>query len=200
MTTQNVLTTEVAQIDYEALRAELNVIYDTYRNASMHEKYYGNRLTHLTNWNRSYEIVLAIGTSTAIAAWAIWEQNNWAKVFWAIFSGLITLLAITKPFLKMPEGIEKYSTLHTGYRALFLNLDSIVSKIRRKSAITSEVQELFDAAQDQYRSLALNDTVNFNQKILRRCQQQVLQEIPVNRLWYPARQADGNQSAGSEDQ
>jgi hypothetical protein len=187
---ENLVPVYIVPVDYEALRAELGVMYDTYRTAAMNEKYYANRLTHLTNWNRYYEIALAIGTSTAIAAWAIWEQNSWARVFWAVFSGLITLLAIIKPFLKMPEGIEKYSTLHTGYRALYLNLHSIVSTIRRKSAVTSEVQQLFDAAQDQYRSLALNDAVNINQKIVNQCQQAVIREIPVESLWYPPRQAD----------
>lgn len=181
---------DATPVDYEALRAELGVIYDQFRTAAMNEKYYANRLTHLTNWNRYYEIVLAIGTSTAIAAWAIWEQNNWGKVFWAGFSGVVTLLAIIKPFLKLPDQIEKYSTLHTGYRALYLNLQSIVSKIRRKSRLTPDVQELFDAAQDQYRALALSAVVNINEKVLERCQQQVLREVPVESLWYPPRQAN----------
>jgi hypothetical protein len=138
--------------------------------------------------NRYYEIVLALGTSTAIAGWALWTLNDWTKVTWSVFSGVITLLAISKPFLKMPEDIEKYSTLHTGYRALYLNLESIVSKIRRKSMLTSEVRELFDAAQDQYKSLALNDAVNINRKILNEMQEQVNQEITVESLWYPSRQ------------
>jgi hypothetical protein len=101
---ENLAAADSVPVDYEALRAELGVIYDTYRRSAMNEKYYANRLTHLTNWNRYIEIVLAVGTSTAIAAWAIWTLNSWAKVFWAGFSGVITLLAITKPFLKMPEG------------------------------------------------------------------------------------------------
>lgn len=184
---ENLVAADMVPVDYEALRAELGVMYDTYRNAAMNEKYYANRLTHLTNWNRYYEIALAIGTSTAIAAWAIWDINSLAKGFRAVFSAVITLLAIIKPFLKMPEDIEKYSTLHTGYRALYLNLNSIVSTIRRKSTVTSEVQQLFDAAQNQYRSLALNDAVSINQKILEQCQQQVIREIPVESLWYPPR-------------
>ena len=172
-------------VENEALRAELNVMYDTYRTSAMNEKYYANRLTHLTNWNRYYEITLAIGTSTAIASWAIWDINSAAKAFRAVFSGLITLLAIVKPFLRLPEEIEKYSTLHTGYRALYLNLNSIVSTIRRKNGVTSDIQQLFDAAQEQYRSLALNDSVNINQAVLQQCQQQVIREIPVDKLWYP---------------
>ena len=179
---------DMAPVDHETLRAELGVIYDTYRTAAMNEKYYANRLTHIRNWSRYYEIVLAIGTSTAIAAWAIWEQNYWTRIFWAVFSGVISVLAIVKPFLKMPEEIEKYSTLHTGYRALYLNLQSIASRIKRKSKVTSEIQELFDAAQDQYKSLALNDVVNINGDILKQCQQQVNREIPVESLWYPPRQ------------
>lgn len=187
---ENLALADTVPVDYEALRAELSVMYDAYRNAAMNEKYYANRITHLTNWNRYYEIILAIGTSTAILSWAVWDINSTAKAFRAVFSGLITLLAIIKPFLKMPEDIEKYSTLHTGYRALYLNLNSIVSTIRRKSAVTSEVQQLFDAAQEQYRSLALNDAVNINQKILEQCQRQVIREIPVESLWYPPRQAN----------
>jgi hypothetical protein len=184
----NLTSPESARVDNEALRAELNVIYGTYRTSAMNQKYYANRLTHLTRLNRYYEIVLALGTSTAIAGWALWTLNDWTKVTWSVFSGVITLLAISKPFLKMPEDIEKYSTLHTGYRALYLNLESIVSKIRRKSMLTSEVRELFDAAQDQYKSLALNDAVNINRKILNEMQEQVNQEITVESLWYPSRQ------------
>src|SRR5713101_7086005 len=72
---------------------EFEAIYDTYKRALRSEKYYASRLTFYRRANKIYEIVLAIGTSAAIAGWTVFQQNP-GRVFWGIFSGVVTVLVI----------------------------------------------------------------------------------------------------------
>jgi hypothetical protein len=162
----------------------LNEIYDFYRTVLLNEKYYANRLTQYKRMNLAYEIILAVGTSTAIAGWAIWQESRAGKIFWSGFAGLVTLLAVIKPMLQTPKEIENYTMLFTGYRALYLNVDSIVTSVRRKEAVTPQDLQLLDAAEKQYQTLALKDDVNPNKKLVRKCQDEVNRQIPVGSLWY----------------
>jgi hypothetical protein len=169
----------------EQLRAQLNAIYDTYRTALMNEKYYANRLTHLRKWNLTYEIFLALGTSSVIAGWSLWKDTAFGGKFWSVFGGVVAVLVVLKPVLQIPKAIEDYSKLHTGYRALYLSVDDIVSNINVSRAITQEAEILFDTAKKQYRELALTDSESINQEVLRVCQQEVNLKLPPASLWYP---------------
>lgn len=173
----------------------LDEIYDFYRTALLSEKYYANRLTLYKRTNLAYEIILALGTSTAIAGWAIWQESRAGKIFWPAFAGVVTLLAVIKPILQVPKEIENYSMLHTGYRALCLNLEAIVTDIRRKEEMNPQAQQLLDAAEKQYQALALKDDVSPSKKLVRKCQNAVNQQIPVESLWYPtsAQSTEGTQ-------
>src|SRR5260370_27215312 len=93
---------------------EFDAIYEAYKQTLLEEKYYANRLTFLRNINTLYEIVIAIGTSTAIAGWAAFQQVPLGKTSWAIFSGVVTVLVILKPILQIPKQIEEYTNLYTG--------------------------------------------------------------------------------------
>lgn len=166
-------------------KGEFDAIYATYTNALVSEKYYASRLTSVRRLNKIYEIVLAIGTSAAVAGWTIFQENP-GKIFWAVFSGVITILVILKPILQIPKDIEDYTNLYTGYRALEVNLRAIVTKIRRQEGLTSQTIELFEATQKQYEGLSLKDEAKPKKRILDECRKEVEQEVPFGSLWYPA--------------
>lgn len=163
---------------------EFDAIYEAYNEALLREKYYANRLTLYRRVNKIYEIVLAIGTSTVIAGWAVFQANP-GKAFWSVFSGVITVLVILKPLLQISKDIEDYTNLRTGYRALVVNLRSIVTKIKRQAGLTMQTIELFDATQKQYEGLSLKEDVTPKPKILAKCKIEVAQDIPPGSLWYP---------------
>ncbi|HXI90810.1 MAG TPA: hypothetical protein VNO24_12405 [Blastocatellia bacterium] len=163
---------------------EFDAIYTTYTAALLSNKYYANRLTFFRRVNKIYEIVLAIGTSTAVAGWAVFQENP-GKTFWAIFAGMITLLVILKPILQIPKDIEDYANLYTGYRALTVNLRAIVTKIRRQEGLTPQTVELFDSTLKQYDGLVLKDVATSNKRIIDQCKKEVSEEVPPGSLWYP---------------
>ena len=55
---------------------EFETLYDFYIKALVSQKYYASRLTSSKRLNKIYEIVLALGTSTAIAGWAVFQNSS----------------------------------------------------------------------------------------------------------------------------
>lgn len=165
-------------------RGEFDAIYTTYKDVMRTEKYYAYRLKSYQRLNKFYEIILAIGASTAIAGWAGFRDNP-GKIFWGVFSSVVTVLVILKPILQIPKDIEDYTNLHTGYRALMINLRNIVIKIRRQEGLTPQVIDLFEATLQQYQGLSLKDEIP-NGRLRARCEAEVISEIPPDSLWYPS--------------
>jgi hypothetical protein len=165
-------------------KGEFDAIYEAYDKSLVSERYYASRLTFYRQINKVYEIVLAIGTSAAIAGWAVFQENP-GKTFWAIFSGIVTILVILKPILQIPQDIEYFTNLHTGYRALVVNLRAIVTKIKRQEGLTPQMVEIFDATQKQYEGLSLKEETKPNRKVLDKYKREVAEEIRASDLWYP---------------
>jgi len=163
----------------------LKEIYGDYRTVFMNEKYYRYRLTRFRNYNLAYEIALAIGASSTIAAWSIFHDWAAGKKLWAVYSGLVALLAILKPILQIPSQIERYSKLHVGYKDLFYDLDQMVDDIRAAETITEEMLKTRAAAKKRYKDLALQDETNVSRKLLEKCFNEVLVEKSVEDFWYP---------------
>ena len=151
----------------------------------MNSAYYAARLTSFRIYNKSYEIILAIGTSSAIAGWPFFQEWTVGKKIWAVFSALVTVLAVLKPILQLPRQIERYSKLHVGYTDLYYDLKKIVSEIEESRDITSERLVIREAAQKRFKDLALQDDTKPSARLLRKCFEKVKVAILVERLWYP---------------
>jgi hypothetical protein len=179
-------------------KALLDELYDLYRTALMNKLYYADRLRFLENCNLLYESFLAVGASTTIASWTIWQNNLYGKVFWSIFGGLVALMALLKPFLTISKRIEEYSKLYTGYNALYLSLDDIVTDVNISEAVNQGTKKAFDTAKERYNALAVTDVVHVNGKVLSRSQDEVNRLIPKSSLWDPALPVEqSNQSSNT---
>jgi hypothetical protein len=132
--------------------------------------------------NLYYEITLAVGTSGTIAAWYIW-QTPIGKTAWPIFAGVVALMSIIKPFLKLPEKIEDFSKLHTGYKELFYDLDKQRREIEDYRGLTKESLAASADAQERYKKLALTDEKP-NEKLLNTCFEEVKKKTQKFESWY----------------
>lgn len=182
----------IAPSDEEKFCAQLEEVYDNYRTSLMNAKYYASRLTSFRIYNRIYEIILALGMSSAIAGWSFFQEWTFGKKAWAIFSGLVTVLAVLKPILQLPSQIERYSKLHIGYTNLYYDSVNLVSRINESKkeiseskSIPPEILQTREATQKRFKDLALQDDIKISKPLLRKCYDEVNAEIPVKYLWYP---------------
>ena len=136
----------------EELVAQLNEIYRTLLSALLNRKYYGHRLSTYRSWDKVMEIALAIAAASSVGTWAIW-QSGYGRSVWAVIAGGAVVLAVVKPFLQLPNEIERYSKLHAGYSDLYYDLDRLVSEIAVQKDVTPEVLTLFRSTQERVRFL-----------------------------------------------
>lgn len=169
----------------DGLVAALNDLYDAYRTALLNRKYYGCRLDSFRTRNKCFEALIAVGTSSAIGAWAIWREGL-GPTAWAILAGLATLLAVIKPFLGLAQGVERYTKLFVAHGDSFFDLDLLVKEARRSRHYTKDMDAAFRKTVDRSRQLAPEDDPRPDERLLRQCFEEVKKEIPANQLWLPA--------------
>lgn len=160
-------------------------INDTFRTALMNRKYYGHRLTTKRSCCVILDIIIAVGTSSAVGAWFIWRETPAGKNAWAIIAGLAALLAVIKPFLNLPKQIEKYSKLFIGHGDVYYDLKAITTELARVRDYRSKVQEAQGRVLDRIKQLAPEDDPKINENLRRRFFEEVNREIPVESLWWP---------------
>jgi hypothetical protein len=162
--------------------AELVLLYDLYRTAWMNEKYFCYRLQYYRRLNRVGEVILALTASGTVGGWAIWT-SGWGTLTWKVLGCISTALAVLKPVLGLSKQIELYSKVYTGYSNLFFDLKSLVNDVQSTHSITSESRKTAKLAQDRYKSLAVQIDVPPKKKLLKKCMDEVNQQIPTGDLW-----------------
>jgi hypothetical protein len=162
----------------------LRRIYDDYRTVWMSREYYACRLSRYQRYNLVYEVALAVGASSTVAGWYIW-QTPAGKTSWAVFAGVVAVLAIIKPILQLSKEIERYSKLFVGYSDLFYDYRYLVDAIKVKGGITKELRELTPKAENRYKELALQDDPKPSKRLLLSCQREVQKKAAPFRDWCP---------------
>lgn len=171
-----------AQLDTNRVR--LKKLYDQYRTARMNHEYYGRRLHNYQRINLIYEIVLALGTSSAVAGFYFWKTDP-GKQMWAAFGVVVIIFSVLKPVLQIPKKVERYSRLHAGYGALFYDLKEAVEETRAAGGIDPKMKELIDKSRTRYRELGVEDDPRASEKLLRKCQESVKRSTPSFQEWWP---------------
>lgn len=169
----------------EALYDCVKIVNNTYRTALMNRRYYGYRLSVVKTWNAILEIVIALGTSSAVGAWAIWKLTSAGENVWAALAGLATVFAVVKPFLNLSKHVEKYSKLFVGHGDVYYDLKIITTELARVGDYTDKMHEAFGRALERIKQLAPEDDPKINKKLRRRFFEDVKKEIPVESLWWP---------------
>lgn len=166
------------------LAAELRWLYDSYRTALLNRKYYAHRLLVYQRWNLILELAVAVGTSGAIGAWAIWKQGV-GRNAWAFLAGLAALIAVVKPIIQLPKRIERYSKLHVAYSELYQDIDRLVSEVKLEKLLTKEMCKSVRLAAERHYKLELEDDPKPVKHWVQRFYDEVNREIPASTLWMP---------------
>ncbi len=172
------------------LEAELRRLYDKYRTALLNRKYYGHKLESFQRTNLIFEMLVAIGTSSAIGAWAIWRDDI-GTIIWALLTGVTALIAVIKPLLQLPRKIEKYSKLFAGHGDVFYDLDALVEEVRERKELTEEMRHAYKTALNRIKKMAPQDDPRPSRELLDRYYFEVNREIPPQNLWVPPTKQGG---------
>jgi hypothetical protein len=172
--------------DYELVVAKLKYLYNVFRSAGLERKYYAARLTRHTNTLWTLELILAVGTSSAVAGWGIWKLADGPELLWSFLGGLCTLIAVTKPVFRFPDQIQKYSKLWGGLNDFYFDVSALVDQVATTHQYTPEMEKRLKAAEDRVRKLSSLYDPSPSQKFRLKCQNEVEKEIPVDTLWLPS--------------
>jgi len=177
---------EENMFDEGAMFNPVRDLYFQYRTVCLNRKYYGYRLQAIRGWDKFFEIVIAIGTSSVVGGWSLWHAGIGSTI-WAVLGGLTALVAVIKPFLQFSKQVERYTKLFIGYGDTFYDLELLVSEIGRKRNYNDEMEMAYHKTLDRLKQLAADDDPQPNRKLVLKCTDEVNKEIPMERLWWPER-------------
>ncbi|HKO58240.1 MAG TPA: hypothetical protein VJ276_20410 [Thermoanaerobaculia bacterium] len=160
-------------------------IYDRLRDALFNRKYYGAKLVAARRLNKTFDIMLALLTSGAIGSWVIWKTPAGRQV-WAVLASVAAVLAVVKPFIGWPEDIERYAYLHAGYTGLYFELKQLANEMKIERGVSPALHARFREASARYAKLGSHDDISPSPRLMKRCYEEVLREIPADLLWVPA--------------
>jgi hypothetical protein len=187
----------MALVDTKLLEGQLTLVYDLYRTARLNRKYYGDRLAAYQKWNTFVELIVALGTSTAIGG-LVFLQIGLGKTVLASIGVLAVVIGVVKTSLQLSQKIERYSRLYTSHSVFYSELDSLVSEISAHQGITAERMKSFSDIQQKINLLAPEDDPHPSGKLRLKYFQEVNEEIPPERLWMPKElNTEGSHAASS---
>jgi hypothetical protein len=139
----------------------------------------------LRNVNLTYEIVLAVGTSSAVAGFSFWQEAA-GKTIWAAIGGLTTLLAIVKPVLNFPATLRRKQELLSSYMILDHDLNAIGIAVQQKRKFDKSARNRLARALQRKSELVGKDAESsVNERLRRRCYDEVLRELPSEAFYIP---------------
>lgn len=162
---------------------------DEYRSAAMNWKYYGARLERVKQINLTLELVLAISSSGAIAAWNIW-QSGAGETLWKVLAAVAAVIAVVKPLIGLDKSIERYSELVVGYAALFYDMRKLIADGKAANTVTAEDWARFGSVQQRIAALGVRDDPVPKRRLHMISYETVLREMPDDLLWWPKETED----------
>ena len=98
-------------------------------------------------WNWRIDIFIALASSSAIGAWAIWQE---LKLLWSIIIALSQVITTIKPLLRSKKRLEILYPLQRELEIIYLDIERNWYEVARGKLTEKEINEL---------------TINFKEKI-----------------------------------
>jgi hypothetical protein len=161
-------------------------VYDLHRTARLRIKYYCALLARARSINTSMEIFLAAMVSTsAVATLAVWTTGP-GKTFWQILAAVSAVLAISKPFLRLPTAIQEAEEVVTGYRLIEQRLMRVESAIRNSRVYDESARNQFIATMEDLDAVVVKHPKTAdNSKWIQKFEDEVNQELPRTSFFVP---------------
>lgn len=131
-------------------------VYDLFRTARLNVHYYEKKLTSYEFANTMFDILIAVFTPTSAVAGFFFFKDDTGKEVLGILCTVASLLAIVKPFLKLPEKIKQIESSLTTYRIMDYDLDIMRKLIRESGEYTATHKGIFDEIEKRKKDLKVN--------------------------------------------
>jgi hypothetical protein len=161
-------------------------VYDRLRSARLSVKYYGCQLHDVERLNFWLDLImLASAPTSAIAGLAFW-QFEIGQIVWQSMGVVAAVAAVVKPLLAIPKRIKEYESILVGYRVLEYDLMELKTNIEQKGKYDIALQnELRKVLQREKTLIAKTPESKENANVKRRCQAEVLRELPTESFFIP---------------
>lgn len=131
-----VTTTAVAAADLRAIELGRQ-LSKSHVDAAASARYYARLALWLSRASFSLDVLIAIGTGSSIAAWAIWETAAGSLV-WTWILGSVAVANIVKPMLGLGGRMRKAENLATRWHKVEVLLRRLVLNVRAEGGLTPQ--------------------------------------------------------------
>jgi hypothetical protein len=161
-------------------------VYDKLRTARLNVKYYGQCLQYLEWINYFFEFSLLVtAPSSAVAGLWLWTTPGGTQV-WKVFGGIAAVIALVRPILNLTKRIKDLESILSGYRTLHFDLMEIKTQIEQKGTYDASAESELKKAIQREKILVGRDPESREIAwIKRRCQAEVLAELPTDCFFVP---------------
>lgn len=173
----------------ESLQRSLKQLYRELRNEMFNRDYYGCILHRRRRQDRIIQLLIAFGSSSAVAGWTVLREGPGAGV-WALMAALTTVLAIAQPILNLSKDVERYSKLFMSHASIYDELARIVEAVEIQEDFPATLRKAYADARRLRSALAADDDPKPDLRLARRIQSNVNQRWPVTKFWMPPRIAE----------
>jgi hypothetical protein len=166
-------------------------VYDMAKTLLLNKKYYAERLSRYRKYNLAMEILIAGGAAASagsgVAGFAVWQSAT-GKITWGLISAAAVILTSAKPLLKLTDRIEMYATLYGDYTSAHGRVQILVDDMQVQRALPPARIRLFEEMRIRATELSKLGDATPNPDVVKRIQDEVNKEIPIDELWLPGDQ------------
>ena len=160
-------------------------VYDELRTARLNVRYYERQLSRLRCKNISIELILALSVSLGVAGLWLW-QTAVGGIIWKALVTLAAFLAVLKPLIKLSDQIQQKSEVLTSWRLLDDGLRQLTILVSQYGKYDDEMRHRFLTLMQTKTTIIQRELPeNIDEKLRRRCFQQVNQELPSDNFFVP---------------
>lgn len=161
-------------------------VYNLFRTARLNVKYYSVLATRARQMTVTMDAVLAVAAPGSAVAGIWFWQTPLGEVAWHTLAALAALVAVLKPFLKLPESLQQYEKIVCGYRALEHDLSTLTITIRQDRAYGPAHRAQLEEAQRRKGHLVSEaPTGRVHNRLRKRCRTEVEKELPGETFYLP---------------
>jgi hypothetical protein len=158
-----------------------NGLYDTYRTCKLNEIYNFTMAQRVNKQLVIFDIITAV-LSTVLPILLVTHLNLPAL----LFSVVVLILNVVRPVLQLPQRQVRYMVLYREYMLMRLEFEDIVEQVKVEQGLSDTDKRRYLRLRAKLADLGTHgDAVQPPQRLIRRLQDAVNQQIPIENLWWP---------------
>jgi hypothetical protein len=147
------------------------LIWDSMLSADLNRRYFAAVASRLQLQDRTGKILVAVASSTTVAAWVLWSQPGWNWT-WQTFSVAAAIVAVALPILNLAAGMKTAGTLSGSWFAIMRDYELLWA--RGDGLSNEDALDACKAILSAEGPLAEQETtLSMHRSLLRRCEDEV---------------------------